>query len=1211
VADVESRSEVVASLAEEFVERYRRGERPPISEYARKFPDLEAEIRDVFPAVAMVENLAPVRDASIAAGSMPAALVGSPVARVEQVGEFRILREVGRGGMGVVYEAEQLSLGRRVALKILARQSVPDSHHRERFEREARAAARLHHTNIVPVFGVGEQDGLHFYVMQFIQGLGLDEVIDELRHIQSGWQPGAVSEPAGELRVSRREAASAVAQSLVTGEFRRRPAGEQKSEVGVQRSEVGVCESSCRSKETGSRPISGSSAPSGRLSDSFVLSGSSVTGLSRESVEPRVAHESYWQSIARIGAQVADAIQYAHDQGVLHRDIKPSNLLLDVHGTVWITDFGLAKANDQQNLTHPGDIVGTLRYMPPERFDGSADARGDIYSLGITLYELLGLRHAFSEGDRAQLIKLVTTTEPRRLERVNPAVPRDLAMVVHKAIDREPHLRYQTAQELADDLRRFLADRPVRARPLSTTERTWRWCRRNRTVAVLTGVLLVSTVVGVILSLYLWGALDRERAAKAETNDKLWLAHYERARAGRFGRQMGQRTETLFAVAQAAHIRTDDRLRDEAIAALALPDVRFGPVLNALHPGWRDDRATGMDASYRLCARGDAAGVIRIFEVESGRERQRFNTGRAALKLVFNGDSRYLAQIDDLAVLRIWRLADERSILQVEPQRCADVAFSPDGQVVAVAHAGLITCFDLESGRERLHWSADAHQIAFNPDGHRLAVGFRASTMAAVYESTDGALLAELSLNPSALVGEQVVAWHPDGQRLAVAGSDPRIQIWDVERRRQVASCDGHAQTVTELTFHPAGGLLASSSWEGVLRLWEPSTGRQVIQIPMQAQPAFSADGRWLGIAWLGGAQVQLLEVLPGVEYRTIVSSLGAGKGEYYSGDISPDGRILALGMGDGLRLLDLGSGRELDHVPGSRVENVAFDADGTCLLTCGRDGARRWPLIAESSATSRPLLGPPQSLPIAAAPMKMSLDATGKTAAFVSETSGVGWMLDLNSQTLLGPRMEHLSAAYVALSPDGRWAATSGWHSPFVRLWDAQNGTLIEEWEPGVQNTVFFTPDSRELVICSGEAIEFRDVTTLTSRRWERDLSHFPAFSVAFSNDGRVMAVDMVPGAIDIREIASGRTLARLIDPNGDRATWLEFSPDGTQLVVGALYADAIHIWDLRAIRRQLNEIGLDWDWPEPDPPAAKTGTQEAPPLQIELVGRPGSKAP
>jgi WD40 repeat protein len=153
--------------------------------------------------------------------------------------------------------------------------------------------------------------------------------------------------------------------------------------------------------------------------------------------------------------------------------------------------------------------------------------------------------------------------------------------------------------------------------------------------------------------------------------------------------------------------------------------------------------------------------------------------------------------------------------------------------------------------------------------------------MSKVYDSTDGAVLAELPVSPSMEIVEQVVAWHPDGRRLAVAGSDPRIQIWDVEQRQQVARCDGHAQQVTELSFHPGGGLLASKSWDGVLRLWEPATGRQTMQIPMLARPAFSADGRWLGIGWPGGSQVQLLEVIreriphdreqPGRRHRAIL----------------------------------------------------------------------------------------------------------------------------------------------------------------------------------------------------------------------------------------------------------------------------------------------------------------------------------------------------
>src|SRR5262249_33789384 len=157
---------------------------------------------------------------------------------------------------------------------------------------------------------------------------------------------------------------------------------------------------------------------------------------------------TYWQSVARLGVQVADALQHAHSQGVLHRDIKPSNLLLDAHGTVWVTDFGLAKADDQPNLTHIGDILGTLRYMPPEAFEGQTDPRSDVYSLGLTLYELLALRPAFDEKDRHKLIKQVTTAEAPRLDTLDPSIPRDLVTIVQKATNREPGRRYATAGDL-------------------------------------------------------------------------------------------------------------------------------------------------------------------------------------------------------------------------------------------------------------------------------------------------------------------------------------------------------------------------------------------------------------------------------------------------------------------------------------------------------------------------------------------------------------------------------------------------------------------------------------------------------------------------------------------------------------------------------------------------------------------------------------------
>ena len=200
--------------------------------------------------------------------------------------------------------------------------------------------------------------------------------------------------------------------------------------------------------------------------------------------------------------QAADALHYAHGQGVLHRDVKPSNVMLDAQGNVWITDFGLAKAEDQQSLTQTGDIVGTLRYMAPEMFSGHADARSDVCELGLTLYEMLALRPAFDENDRSRLVRQVLNLSPPRLETIDRHIPRDLVTIVHKAIDHEQATRYRTAAELRDDLTRFLHDEPIRARRISLAARGGRWCKRNPAIALLSGtVAMLLLVVAIVSSL--------------------------------------------------------------------------------------------------------------------------------------------------------------------------------------------------------------------------------------------------------------------------------------------------------------------------------------------------------------------------------------------------------------------------------------------------------------------------------------------------------------------------------------------------------------------------------------------------------------------------------------------------------------------------------------------------------------------------------------
>jgi serine/threonine protein kinase/Flp pilus assembly protein TadD len=468
--------EPVEALAEEFLERRRRGERPEIAEYTTRHPELADRIRACFPALLLVEGLKPDPCGSTGWGG------GGPGgAAPEQLGEYRILREVGRGGMGVVYEAEQESLGRRVALKVLAAPGLKDPRRLIRFRREARAAARLHHTNIVPVFGVGESDGTHYYVMQFITGLGLDAVMREVRRLR-----GMSTEPGeGDATCAAGDGtppATEVARSQVRWRFADWPP-------------QGPCDEPAEAASATGPPA--------------VLPGDSGTCSTARSAS------GYARSVARIGVQVAEALEYAHRQGTLHRDIKPSNLLLDGRGIVWVADFGLAKVADSDDLTHTGDVVGTIRYMAPERFDGRCGPESDVYSLGLTLYELLALRPAFEGSDRRRLIRLVTHSEPPRLRKLEPSIPRDLETIIHKAIDRDTRHRYGDAGELAEDLRRFLDDREIRARRLSPPEQAWRWCRRNPAQAALGAAVLA--LVALAVGGGFWAYRQRGEASRRET----------------------------------------------------------------------------------------------------------------------------------------------------------------------------------------------------------------------------------------------------------------------------------------------------------------------------------------------------------------------------------------------------------------------------------------------------------------------------------------------------------------------------------------------------------------------------------------------------------------------------------------------------------------------------------------------------------------------
>ena len=415
----------VEILASEFAHRRRNDENPSIDEYVEKYPELAEQIQDLFPVVAAMEHLKSEREMAGLQKRVPDTM------NLERLGDCRIIRELARGGMGIVFEAEQDETHRRVAVKLLPWQSADVPRWRDRFEREARTVAKLRHGNIVPFLGFGEHQGFSYYVMPFIEGVGLDWIVSRLRENDG----------------------IAYADEIVT----------------------------LRSSSTGEATNVDSAAH-----DKSVVRGTNLVpevdsianvihpdpSLQRH----RSLRRNSWRKFAVIGLQVANALRYAHRKGVLHNDIKPANLLLDADGRVWITDFGLAQPLDQAAADIDGNISGTLRYMAPERFQGHGDERSDLYSLGLTLYELVTLEPAWQESDRRRLVQNIMESQPSPPRFSDPSVPADLEKIVMKAIATEPDDRYQTAGEIAEDLLRFLNGKPVRTAKPGVIGRFFRWC---------------------------------------------------------------------------------------------------------------------------------------------------------------------------------------------------------------------------------------------------------------------------------------------------------------------------------------------------------------------------------------------------------------------------------------------------------------------------------------------------------------------------------------------------------------------------------------------------------------------------------------------------------------------------------------------------------------------------------------------------------------
>jgi WD40 repeat protein/serine/threonine protein kinase len=1162
--------DLFGAIADEFVAAFRQGRRPSVDEFARRYPEHADEIREMLPALVLIEKAKSVDDASDS--PRPTKDTGP---RPLQLGDYEILREVGRGGMGIVYEAQQLSLGRHVAIKVLPAHSLLDARQLGRFEREARAAAKLHHTNIVPVFGVGAQDGLHYYVMQFIQGLGLDDVLEELRQLQST-KPGSTAvATGGELRVSRKELSSAdLARSLMSGRF-----GEPHDAPPAPRRDA----TSTAVMHASDDPVPPSQTlTAGRPSDEFSLSSSSLQlpGAGKSARKPL----TYWQGVARIGVQVADALEYAHRQGIRHRDIKPSNLLLDTTGTVWVTDFGLAKADDQQDLTHTGDVLGTLRYMPPEAFDGKADARADVYALGMTLYELLALRPAFSEQEPNRLIKQVTTQEPERLDRLNREVPRDLVTIVHKAIDRDPAHRYAAAADFAADLQRFLDDEPILARRFTPGERLRRWCRRNPAVAGLTGavaILLVGVAtVSVIAAVRIAGARDEatanaQEAHRAKENESVHrklaedralesrqrLVRLHVANAERMLDE-GDLLGALPWLTEALHLDTADGPRQEANRTRLAAVLAQAPRLAHVWCHEQDVEHAAFSPDGRRVVTASRDHTARVWDAVTGDPiSPPLRHGDIVWKAVFSPDGRRVVTASRDGTARVWDAHRGVSIGAALPHRgaLADVSFSPDGRRVLTADTDGKACvWDTATGQPitpPLQHAKWLYSAVFSPDG-RVVVTASEDNTARIWDATTGQPVAP-ALKHTA--GVRYAAFSPDSRKVVTASEDHTAQIWDTATGQRIGPALQHRDRVIRAVFSPDGNYVSTGSFDRTARVWEVATGRAITpglkHHNSVRYASFSPDGRYV-VTCSNDHTARVWEVgtgepvTPPLRHNFLVTSAF----------FSPDGRRIVTASGDGTsRVWELAgraeTSRTLQH--GTSAQCVAFSPDSRHLVTASVDGtARVW-----STVNGQPTLAPLQhNGPVYFA--CFSPDGGRVVTASQDRTARI-W--EIATGHPLGAPLQHAGSIVQAVfSPDGTRVVTAS-HDRTAQVWDAQTGAPVG---PRLEHQAHlfgasFSPDGRRVLTASADG---------TARVWVAAtgmpmtiLRHQDAVEeAAFSPDSRWVVTASADSTGRVWDAETGDPITLPLR-HGAGAAYASFSPDGRRVVIGTRQGTA-RVWDAKS---------------------------------------------
>jgi len=723
-----------------------------------------------------------------------------------RIGDFEILHEIGRGGMGIVFAACQESLGRVVALKVLPQQRFPSETSVARFRREARSASRLHHTNIVPIFEVGEDQGVQYFTMQLIDGTSLSRF------------------EFGEADIANK---STNREPLPT-------VGDVEAPIPVEHSKRHV------ESVTFERP-------------------------------PPVPVQDRYEFMAETGMQIASALAHAHERGIIHRDVKPSNILLDQQGVAWLADFGLAKQMDD-NLTGSLEAPGTLRFMAPERFRGVSDEQSDIYSLGATLYEVLAGSPAFSDTDRISLMQQIGNAEPKQLRTINPSIPRDLQTIVSTAMAKDPARRYSAASDMAEDLRRYLASEPIRARRVSFPERLWLWAKKERALATSLAAVLALMVAATIGSMFAVQEQTRLAQEKAEETKKaeeqrdaaFQNAYFADMKTAHDDWHNGHTHRMLKTLKQ--HVPTDSSQKD-------LRDWEWYYLLSLAH---RDGKTIldhdGQVLQVRWSPDGERIysastdGTLGVWTAEGESVERIKIPGLARFAVSPNGDQ--IATVSGDPVVRIWNATTFELVTSVQvdlpstslvdwsPQghrvavstqrecqpvildtttwqvetklaqirRCDLLTFSPNGEWIAYGY----TPTNVWSFSENKvvytvdTWNLRGISLAWSPDSRQFVIG-DVSRGCHLFELDEELGASERFQRTRVFMESTTVssmAFHHDGRYLLAGDHEQRVSLINLETWQTDDLFRGHLDFVSSLDWHPSGKRAVSAGLDGAIKIW-------------------------------------------------------------------------------------------------------------------------------------------------------------------------------------------------------------------------------------------------------------------------------------------------------------------------------------------------------------------------------------------------------